>query len=144
MIQYIWKFQTIFCIAFFILSILLYLPIREYTVSVPNLHILRFFLFHLRRKITVQTVLAFLLIVFGMTLVMLALFMPPKGEIHPSVITVFGMILVAAGAFLGIDLNFQLKSYINSLKEAAILTQNVKSNTPECTDLLKDNKNETI
>lgn len=89
---------------------------------------------HLRRKITVQTVLAFLLIVFGMTLVMLALFMPPKGEIHPSVITVFGMILVAAGAFLGIDLNFQLKSYIN--KEAAILTQNA--------DLLKDNKNETI
>ena len=99
---------------------------------------------NLRRKITVQTVLAFLLIVFGMTLVMLALFMPPKGEIHPSVITVFGMILVAAGAFLGIDLNFQLKSYINSLKEAAILTQNVKSNNPECTDLFKDNKNETI
>ena len=99
---------------------------------------------NLRRKITVQMVLAFLLIVFGMTLVMLALFMPPKGEIHPSVITVFGMILVAAGAFLGIDLNFQLKSYINSLKEAAILTQNVKSNNPECTDLLKDNKNETI
>ena len=99
---------------------------------------------NLRRKITVQMVLAFLLIVFGMTLVMLALFMPPKGEIHPSVITVFGMILVAAGAFLGIDLNFQLKSYINSLKEAAILTQNVKSNNPECTDLLKDNQNETI
>ena len=99
---------------------------------------------HLRRKITVQTVLAFLLIVFGMTLVMLALFMPPKGEIHPSVITVFGMILVAAGAFLGIDLNFQLKSYINSLKEAAILTQNNKSNNTECSGLLTDNKNETI
>ena len=97
---------------------------------------------NLRRKITVQTVLAFLLIVFGMTLVMLALFMPPKGEIHPSVITVFGMILVAAGAFLGIDLNFQLKSYINSLKEAAILTQNTKPNNPE--DLLKDNKNEAL
>ena len=95
---------------------------------------------HLRRKITVQTVLAFLLIVFGMTLVMLALFMPPKGEIHPSVITVFGMILVAAGAFLGIDLNFQLKSYINSLKEAAILTQNNKITERS----VKDNKDETI
>lgn len=95
---------------------------------------------NLRRKITVQTVLAFLLIVFGMTLVMLALFMPPKGEIHPSVITVFGMILVAAGAFLGIDLNFQLKSYINSLKEAAILTQNNKITERS----VKDNKDETI
>ena len=51
----------------------------------------------IRRKITTQTVLAFLLIIFGMALVMLAVFMPPKGEIHPSVITVFGMTLVAAG-----------------------------------------------
>lgn len=69
-----------------------------------------------RRKITTQSVLAFLLIVFGMALVMLAMFMPPRGEIHPSVITVFGMLLVAAGAFLGIDLNFQFKSYLNSLQ----------------------------
>lgn len=72
-----------------------------------------------RRKITTQSVLAFILIIFGMALVMLALFMPPRGEIHPSVITVFGMLLVAAGAFLGIDLNFQFKSYINSLQASA-------------------------
>lgn len=69
-----------------------------------------------RRRITTQSVLAFLLIIFGMSLVMLALFMPPRGEIHPSVITVFGMLLVAAGTFLGIDLNFQFKSYLNSLQ----------------------------
>lgn len=72
-----------------------------------------------RRKITTQSVLAFLLIIFGMALVMLALFMPPRGEIHPSVITVFGMLLVAAGAFLGIDLNFQFKSYINALQASS-------------------------
>lgn len=69
-----------------------------------------------RRKITTQSVLAFILIIFGIALVMLAMFIPPRGEIHPSVITVFGMLLVAAGAFLGIDLNFQLKSYLNSLR----------------------------
>ena len=45
--------------------------------------------------------------------------MPPRGEIHPSVITVFGMLLVAAGAFLGIDLNFQFKSYINALQASS-------------------------
>lgn len=72
-----------------------------------------------RRKITTQSVLAFILIIFGMALVMLALFMPPRGEIHPSVITVFGMLLVAAGAFLGIDLNFQFKSYLNSLQASS-------------------------
>ena len=71
-----------------------------------------------RRKITTQSVLAFILIIFGMALVMLAMFMPPRGEIHPSVITVFGMLLVAAGAFLGIDLNFQFKSYLNSLQSS--------------------------
>lgn len=72
-----------------------------------------------RRKLTTQSVLAFILIIFGMALVMLALFMPPRGEIHPSVITVFGMLLVASGAFLGIDLNFQFKSYLNSIQSSA-------------------------
>lgn len=52
-----------------------------------------------------------------MVVVMIALYMPPIGEIHPSVITVFGMLLVAAGAFLGIDLNVQLKSFIEALHE---------------------------
>ena len=71
-----------------------------------------------QRKVTTQSVLAFLLIIFGMALVMLAILMPPRGEIHPSVITVFGMILVAAGAFLGIDLNFQFRSYVNALQSS--------------------------
>ena len=46
--------------------------------------------------------------------------MPPVGEIHPSVITVFGMLLVAAGAFLGIDLNFQLKAFLESIRDREI------------------------
>lgn len=71
-----------------------------------------------KRKMTAQSILAFILVVFGMVVVMLALYMPPIGEIHPSVITVFGMLLVAAGAFLGIDLNFQLRSFIEAMREA--------------------------
>ena len=58
-----------------------------------------------------------LLIVFGMVVVMFALYMPPQGEIHPSVITVFGMVLVAAGAFMGIDLNFQFKHFAELLRD---------------------------
>lgn len=68
-----------------------------------------------RRRITIQSALAFLLVIFGMVVVMLALYMPPMGEIHPSVITVFGMLLVAAGAFIGIDLNVQLKSFLEAV-----------------------------
>ncbi len=70
-----------------------------------------------KRKFTVQSLLAFMLIVFGMAVVMVALYTPPIGEIHPSVITVFGMLLVAAGTFIGIDLNFQIKSFIDALRD---------------------------
>lgn len=69
---------------------------------------------------TAQSVLAFVLVVFGMIVVMLALYMPPMGEIHPSVITVFGMLLVAAGAFLGIDLNIQLKAFLETIRDSDI------------------------
>lgn len=69
-----------------------------------------------KRRLTAQSVLSFVLVVFGMVVVMLALYMPPVGEIHPSVITVFGMLLVAAGAFLGIDLNFQLKAFLETIR----------------------------
>ena len=70
-----------------------------------------------KRRLTAQSVLSFVLVVFGMVVVMLALYMPPVGEIHPSVITVFGMLLVAAGAFLGIDLNFQLKAFLETIRD---------------------------
>lgn len=77
-----------------------------------------------KRRLTAQSVLAFVLVVFGMIVVMLALYMPPVGEIHPSVITVFGMLLVAAGAFLGIDLNSQLKAFLETVRETDLLTKN--------------------
>lgn len=70
-----------------------------------------------KRHLTAQSALSFVLVVFGMTVVMLALYMPPVGEIHPSVITVFGMLLVAAGALLGIDLNSQLKAFLETIHD---------------------------
>lgn len=73
-----------------------------------------------KHRLTAQSLLAFVLVVFGMVVVMLALYMPPVGEIHPSVITVFGLLLVAAGAFLGIDLNFQLKAFLESIRDREI------------------------
>ena len=82
----------------------------------------------LKRKISSQTVMAFLLLIFGMIVVMISLYMPPAGEIHPSVITVFGMMLVAAGAFMGIDLNFQLKKFVE-LSAANKKSEKKESNT---------------
>lgn len=78
-----------------------------------------------KRHLTIQSLLAFLLVVFGMAVVMLALYMPPVGEIHPSVITVFGMLLVAAGAFIGIDLNSQLKAFLETIRDQSTLKKTV-------------------
>ncbi len=68
----------------------------------------------LKRRTSSQTIMAFMLLIFGMIVVMVSLYMPPRGEIHPTVITVFGMMLVAAGTFMGIDLNFQLKKFVEN------------------------------
>lgn len=81
-----------------------------------------------KRRLTVQSLLAFVLVVFGMVVVMLALYMPPVGEIHPSVITVFGMLLVAAGAFIGIDLNSQLRAFLESVKDRDNAAKKTDSN----------------
>lgn len=89
-----------------------------------------------KRKLTAHSLMAFLLIVFGMVVVMFALYMPPQGEIHPSVITVFGMVLVAAGAFMGIDLNFQFKHFAELLrdKEKPKPDKDPQSDTQNVTD----------
>ena len=76
-----------------------------------------------KRRLTVQSILAFVLVIFGMVVVMLALYLPPVGEIHPSVITVFGMLLVAAGAFIGIDLNSQLRAFLETIRDKDSLKQ---------------------
>ena len=43
-----------------------------------------------KRKLTVQSVAALLLIFFGVIMLMFAIYMPPLGEIHPTVLFAFG------------------------------------------------------
>ena len=51
------------------------------------------------------------LIVAGVALLFCSMYIPPHGEIHPSVLTAFGMMLVFAGSTLGIDYNYKSKLY---------------------------------
>ena len=51
------------------------------------------------------------LIVAGVALLFCSMYIPPHGEIHPSVLTAFGMMLVFAGSTLGIDYNYKTKFY---------------------------------
>lgn len=62
------------------------------------------------KKNTLQLVMAICLVVFGCLLIGTAFFVPPTGEIHPTVLTAFGEILTFAGAVIGVDYNYKYKS----------------------------------
>lgn len=66
------------------------------------------------RRMRVQLVMAVVLVAFGCGLIVTAFFVPPTGEIHPSVLTAFGEILTFAGAVIGIDYKYRENHANNS------------------------------
>ena len=58
-------------------------------------------------KPTLQVILAFCLVLFGIALIMAALIIPPTGEIHTSVLVAYGETLTFAGSLLGIDYHYR-------------------------------------
>lgn len=58
-------------------------------------------------KIRIQLGLAMALVIFGCLLIGAAFFVPPTGEIHPTVLTAFGEILTFAGAVIGVDYSYK-------------------------------------
>ena len=55
------------------------------------------------KRVTLKSISALIMIVFGMVLAFIALFMPPQGEIDESVIYVFAQVLIYAGSVFGFD-----------------------------------------
>ena len=55
----------------------------------------------------VQLLIAVIATMFGLTLVGLALFMPPRGVIDPTVLTAYGETLTFVGALIGIDYRYR-------------------------------------
>ena len=55
-----------------------------------------------RRTIPAREWSAYLLLLAGTVMAFIALFMPPPGEIHPSVLYIFAQILIYAGSILGL------------------------------------------
>lgn len=52
--------------------------------------------------------------VAGVVLLFVDLFMPPKGEIHTSVLWAFGELSTLSGALFGVHSSVKLKQYLNS------------------------------
>ena len=75
-------------------------------------------------------VLAAVCIIAGIVLVFISLYMPPQGEIHPTVITLFGIMLSFAGAILGFSMHTdaqiekfkaEIRKYLGEDKTPSIL-----------------------
>lgn len=61
------------------------------------------------RKLTIQLIIAVLLVLVGSGLLILGFVVPPLGEIHPSILIAFGEILTFVGALFGIDYHYKAK-----------------------------------
>lgn len=57
----------------------------------------------------IEYVMAIAVIVFGCILTVMGFLAPPVGEIHPTVITVLGELLIFAGAIFHLNLSFKRK-----------------------------------
>lgn len=63
------------------------------------------------KKLTLQMIIATVLVVAGITLLFLGFFAVPIGEISASVLTAFGEAGTFAGALLGIDYSYKFNTY---------------------------------
>ena len=68
-------------------------------------------------KLKWMIISAVALVATGICLVMMGLWMPPIGEIHPSVLTALGEILTFSGALFGINASYRYKTFINEHDE---------------------------
>lgn len=62
------------------------------------------------RKLLLQFIFAWILVVVGVVLIFFGFFAEPIGEINPTVLTAFGEILTFSGAILGIDYRYKFKT----------------------------------
>lgn len=62
-------------------------------------------------KLTIQVILAVILVLSGISLLFIGLYSPPPGEIHDSILVAFGEACSFAGALMGIDYTYRFKMY---------------------------------
>lgn len=63
-------------------------------------------------KLTIQIIIAVILVFAGIALLFLGFFAPPSGEIHNSVLIAYGEASTFAGSLLGIDYHYRYKNNV--------------------------------
>ena len=60
-------------------------------------------------KLTIQVILASILVLAGISLLLLGFYAPPPGEIHDSILIAYGEVSTFAGSLLGLDGHYKFK-----------------------------------
>lgn len=68
-------------------------------------------------KITLQLILAVVLVVFGVVLIVVAFAFPPAGTIDPTVLTAYGETLTFSGALMGLDYRYRYRDIADNRSE---------------------------
>lgn len=69
------------------------------------------------KRLTVQLIVAILLVMSGIVLLFSGFWVAPAGEIHNSVLVAFGEISTFAGALFGVDYSYKIKNNELKIKE---------------------------
>ena len=62
-------------------------------------------------KLTIQVILAAILVLAGLTLLFMGFKTPPPGEIHDSILIAYGEVSTFAGSLLGLDYKYKYKEF---------------------------------
>ena len=61
-------------------------------------------------KLKWMIICAVLLVVLGAALILMGMFLPPTGEIHPSVLTALGEVFTFSGSLWGLNTHYRIKT----------------------------------
>ena len=67
-------------------------------------------------KLTIQVILAVLLVITGVILLFLGFYAPKVGEIHDSILIAYGEVSTFAGSLCGIDYHYKYKTFVEEKK----------------------------
>ena len=68
-------------------------------------------------KLTIQVIIACILVVAGIVLLFAGFYSDPTGQIHNSVLIAFGEASTFAGSLLGVDYHYRYKIYATKIEE---------------------------
>lgn len=64
----------------------------------------------MKKKSRTQLLLSCLMVIFGIVLIALAFYVPPRGVIDATVLTAYGETLTFAGSLIGLDYHYRAKN----------------------------------